>query len=99
MTTPTLLGTTLALSLLAGTAQSAVFAYDTAADFATAVKAGTIASSNGRPRGAPTPRRNVRRGNACLVTIMSVPFPLTFCHRATSATVGDDTWPDAAIRI
>ena len=46
MTTPTFLGTTLALSLLAGTAQSAVFAYDTAADFATATAGMTLSTED-----------------------------------------------------
>ncbi len=42
-----------------------------AALFTVAEKAGTIASSNGNATAAPNPRRNVRRGNAILVTIMT----------------------------
>src|SRR4051812_38269512 len=34
--------------------------------------AGTMASRNGRARVAPTPRKNVRRGSAIFVMIMSV---------------------------
>ncbi|GGE21880.1 hypothetical protein GCM10011360_07990 [Primorskyibacter flagellatus] len=46
MTNPTFLGTTLALSLLAGTAQSAVFTYDTAAAFATATAGMTLSTED-----------------------------------------------------
>src|SRR5262245_5351661 len=39
---------------------------------AIAERAGTIASSKGRPSAVPTPRRNVRRGSAIFVMIMFV---------------------------
>ncbi len=39
--------------------------------FSSAVIAGTMASSSGSASAAPAPRRNVRRGSAPLVTIMS----------------------------
>ena len=38
---------------------------------ASAVPAGTIASSSGNASVAPTPRRNVRRGNDIFVIIMT----------------------------
>src|SRR5215831_10385472 len=41
-----------------------------AAVFTVGVRAGTIASSSGRARVTPAPRRNVRRGSAFLVMIM-----------------------------
>src|SRR5689334_10405084 len=47
-----------------------------AAVAAVAVIAGTMASSSGSARVAPTPRRNVRRGNDCFVMIMTSPLVL-----------------------
>ena len=43
-----------------------------AAVLASAVAAGTIASSSGNARLTPMPRRNVRRGNAILLMNMTV---------------------------
>src|ERR1700730_3449593 len=62
-----------------------------AAVLATAVNAGTIASSSGSPKVAPTPRRNVRRGSASFViTIPILSFVRILrphsssCHRRRS---------------
>ena len=56
-----------------------------AAVCASAVRAGIIASSSGRPSVAPSPRRTVRRVRCFLVTNMSVAPYLAFTATVPSA--------------